>query len=269
LILDSRIHSTRVLGEAVARCENPPSVWLNSSTATIYKHNFGPAWDESGEIGGCAEAKDVFSVYVATEWEREFFHPGSNRREEVRTSKSAIRNPQSAIEHSLLTSAATGKVRKVALRSAMVLGRAKNSVLPNLLRLARFGLGGRMASGRQFASWMHYEDFCHAAEWIIEHDSISGPVNLAAPNPVTNAELMAAVRKVCRVRFGFPSPRWLLEIGAFLMRTETELIIKSRRVMPGQLLASGFEFRHPQLLPAIEELVSQNRCANDRVKPPL
>jgi NAD dependent epimerase/dehydratase family enzyme len=94
-------------------------------------------------------------------------------------------------------------------------------------------------------------------------------VNLAAPNPVTNAELMAAVRKVCRVRFGFPSPRWLLEIGAFLMRTETELIIKSRRVMPGQLLASGFEFRHPQLLPAIEELVSQNRCANDRVKPPL
>lgn len=238
-ILDSRLNSTRVLGEAVARCLDPPAVWLNSSTATIYRHNFGPAWDESGAIGGCLEAKDSFSVHVATEWER-VFHEAN-----------------------------TPRTRKIALRSAMVLGDSENSVLPTLLRLARLGLGGRMAGGRQFVSWIHQEDFCRAVEWIIEHEALGGPLNLAAPNPVTNAELMAAVRKVCGIRFGLPAPRWVLEIGAVLMRTETELIIKSRRVVPGRLLVSGFEFRHPQLFPAIEQLVTRGRNERDRVLPPL
>jgi uncharacterized protein len=224
LMLDSRLNSTRVLGEAVARCANPPPVWLNSSTATIYKHTFGPAWDEAGEIGGCVEAKDIFSVHIATEWERVF-----NERNTTRT-------------------------RKVALRSAMVLGHAKNSVLPNLLRLARLGLGGSLAGGRQFVSWIHQEDFCRAVEWIIEHESLRGPVNLAAPNPEPNAEFMGTIRKVCRVLFGLPASRWMLEMGAFFLRTETELVIKSRRVVPGKLLASGFAFRHPHLLPAIEHL---------------
>jgi uncharacterized protein (TIGR01777 family) len=231
LMLDSRLDSTRVLGEAIAHCANPPPVWLNSSTATIYKHTFGAPWDESGEIGGCAEAKDIFSVHIATEWER------------------------------VLEEANTPRTRKVALRSAMVLGHASNSVLPNMLRMARLGLGGSMADGRQFVSWIHQEDFCHAVQWIMEQESISGAVNLAAPNPVTNAEFMATIRKVCRVRFGLPAPRWLLEIGAFLMRTETELIIKSRRVVPGKLLASGFIFQHPHLLPAIEQLVRESGSA--------
>jgi uncharacterized protein len=225
LMLDSRLNSTRVLGEAVARCDNPPPVWLNSSTATIYKHTFGPAWDEAGEIGGCAEAKDIFSVRIATEWERVF--NGAN----------------------------TPRTRKVALRSAMVLGHGENSVLPNLLGLSRLGLGGSLAGGRQFVSWIHEEDFCRAVEWIIEHESLSGPVNLAAPNPVPNAEFMATIRKVCRAPFGMPATRWMLEIGAFFLRTETELLIKSRRVVPGKLLADGFAFRHPQLLPAIGNLV--------------
>jgi len=148
------------------------------------------------------------------------------------------------------------RTRKVALRSAMVLGHAKNSVLPNLLRLARVGLGGSLAGGRQFVSWIHEEDFCRAVEWIIGHDNLSGAVNLAAPNPVTNAEFMATIRRVCHVRFGLPAPRWLLEVGAFLLRTETELLIKSRRVAPGKLLAEDFVFRHPHLLPAIEQLVA-------------
>jgi len=200
--------------------------WLNSSTATIYKHTFGPAWDEAGEIGGCVEAKDIFSVHIATEWERVF-----NERNTPRT-------------------------RKVALRSAMVLGHAKNSVLPNLLRLARLGLGGSLAGGRQFVSWIHQEDFCRAVEWIIEHESLRGPVNLAAPNPEPNAEFMGTIRKVCRVPFGLPASRWMLEMGAFFLRTETELVIKSRRVVPGRLLASGFAFRHQHLLPAIEHLSS-------------
>ena len=226
LMLDSRLNSTRVLGEAMARCAHPPPVWLNSSTATIYQHTFGPAWDEAGAIGGCAEAKDVFSVHVATEWERVF------------------------------NEANTPLTRKVALRSAMVLGHGRNSVLPNLLRLARLGLGGSLAGGRPFVSWIHEEDFCRAVEWIVGRENLSGAVNLAAPNPVTNAEFMAAVRTVCNAPFGLPAPRWLLEIGAFLLRTETELLIKSRRVVPGKLVANGFEFRHPQLLPAIEHLVA-------------
>ncbi len=224
LMLDSRLNSTRVLGEAIARCVNPPPVWLNSSTATIYKHNFGPAWDETGAIGGCAEAKDIFSIHIATEWERVF------------------------------NEASTPRTRKVALRSAMVLGHGRNSVLPNLLRLARLGLGGSLAGGRQFVSWIHQEDFCRAVEWIIEHEKLHGPVNLAAPNPVPNGEFMATIRKACRAPFGLPASRWMLEIGAFVLRTETELIIKSRRVVPGKLLADGFSFKFPRLKHAIEDL---------------
>jgi hypothetical protein len=225
-LLDSRLDTTRVLGEAIARCAAAPPVWLNSSTATIYKHTFGPAWDEAGEVGGCVEAKDIFSVHVATEWERKF------------------------------NEARTRCTRKIALRSAMVLGHARNSVLPNLLRLGRLGLGGSLAGGRQFVSWIHQEDFCRAVEWIIEHETLCGPVNLAAPNPVTNAEFMATIRRVCGVSFGLPATRWMLEIGAFVLRTETELLIKSRRVVPGKLLADGFSFRHPHLLPAIKQLVA-------------
>lgn len=232
LLLDSRMNPTRVLAEAIGRCVHPPSVWLNSSTATIYRHTFGPAWDEAGEIGGCAEAKDIFSVHVATEWERVF------------------------------NEAKTPRTRKVALRSAMVLGHGGNSVLPHLLRLARLGLGGTLAGGRQYVSWIHEDDFCRAVEWIIEHESLSGAVNLAAPHPVTNAEFMAAIRRVCRAPFGLPASRWMLEVGAFFLRTETELLIKSRRVVPGRLLAGGFVFRHPDLLPALEQLVASFSVRN-------
>ena len=215
LILDSRIDSTRVLGEAIARCAKPPRVWLNSSTATIYKHTFGPAWDESGEIGGTREAKDEFSVEVAVAWER------------------------------VLDEARTPATRKVALRSAMVLGAGGNSVLPVMRRLVRFGLGGRMGDGRQFMSWIHEEDFCRAVEWLLAHDEISGAVNLAAPNPLPNSEFMRTMREVCGARFGLPAARWMLEVGAALMRTESELVLKSRRVVPGRLLDSGFAFDFP------------------------
>jgi uncharacterized protein len=225
VILDSRLNSTRILGQAIARCAHPPPVWLNSSTATIYKHTFGPGWDESGEIGGCAEAKDIFSVEVATQWERVFNEAG------------------------------TPLTRKVALRSAMVLGHACNSVLPAMLRLARLGWGGSMAGGRQFVSWIHHEDYGRAVEWLLENEHVRGAVNLASPHPVTNAEFMRTVRQVCRVPFGLPAPLWMLEIGAFFLRTETELILKSRRVVPGRLLGEGFEFRYPLLRPAVEQLL--------------
>jgi uncharacterized protein (TIGR01777 family) len=224
LMMDSRVDSTRVLGEAIAKCANPPRVWLNSSTATIYKHTFGPAWDESGEIGATPEAQDAFSIEVASAWEREF------------------------------NAANTPRTRKVALRTAMVFGDGANSVFPVLCRLARFGLGGRMASGKQYVSWIHETDLCRAIDWLIQRDGFQGPVNVAAPNPVTNSEMMAMIRELCGVPFGLPATAWMLEIGAFFLRTETELIIKSRRVVPGWLLSDGFEFRFPELRPALEDL---------------
>ena len=229
IILDSRISPTRVLGEAVSRCATPPRVWLNSSTATIYKHAYGPAWDESGEIGHAPEAKDEFSVYVATTWERAF------------------------------DQARTPNTRKIAMRSAMVLGHGPNSVFPMLQRLVRLGLGGRMASGKQFVSWIHEEDFCRAIDWLLQNEKFNGVVNLAAPNPVTNAEMMRTLREICVVPFGLPAGLWMLEAGAFFLRTETELIIKSRRVIPGRLTTAGFEFRFPNLRSAFENLCGRNR----------
>jgi hypothetical protein len=225
LMMDSRVESTRVLGETLARCAHPPKVWLNASTATIYQHTFGPAWDESGEIGATPEAKDDFSVEVAKAWEREFY------------------------------AASTPRTRKVALRTAMVLGHGANSVFPVLCRLARCGLGGRMGSGRQYVSWIHEADLCRAIDWLIKRDDLSGPVNVAAPNPVPNAEMMNTLRKVCSVPFSLPAAVWMLEVGAFFLRTETELILKSRRVVPGRLLASGFQFRFPQLREAMTDLL--------------
>ena len=228
-IMDSRVNSTRVIGEAITHCENSPRVWLNASTATLYRHNFGPAWDESGtDFSAAVDAKDAFSVQVGLAWEK------------------------------ALTNANTPRTRKVALRTTMVLGLGRNSVFPVLRRLARFGLGGRMGSGEQFVSWIHAEDFCRAIEFILAHDELSGPVNLAAPNPVPNHELMREFRAVAGASFGLPATEWMLEVGAFLLRTETELILKSRRVIPGKLLAAGFAFRFPQLRAALQDL--QNRA---------
>ena len=227
-IMDSRVRSTRILGEAIARCERPPKDWLNSSTATIYLHTFGPAWDEAGEIGACAEAKDGFSVEVATAWEREFERAPAPR------------------------------TRKVALRAAMVLSR-EGGGFPVLRRLARLGLGGRMGNGRQFMSWIHGDDFVRAVEWLIRNDALSGIVNLAAPEPVPNAEFMSQLRREVGMPCGLPATRWMLEAGAFLLRTETELIIKSRRVISARLTDGGFEFHYPRLNPALAELTSSPR----------
>ena len=228
-ILESRVQSTQIIGEVISKCKVPPPVWLNASTATIYKHTYGPAWDETGEIGGTIEAKDEFSVEVATAWER------------------ALNQTQ------------TRGTRKVALRASMVLGTDKNSVFPMLRRLARIGLGGKMAEGRQFVSWIHQADFCRAVDWLITHNEISGPVNVCAPNPVTNAEMMKLFRDVCRRPFGLPAARWMLEIGAIFLRTETELIIKSRRVIPRRLIESGFQYQYPFLREALENLQEKPR----------
>lgn len=232
VIMRSRIASTHVLGQAIAECAAPPRVWLNSSTATIYRHSFDrPMDEETGEIGATPEAKDSFSIEVATAWEREF------------------------------DEATMPSTRKVAMRTAMVLAPGKGGVFDVLYRLVRFRLGGTMGTGCQFVSWIHGEDFCRAVEWLIQHHDLSGRVNLAAPNPVTNREMMKTLRELAGIRLGLPATRWMLEIGAFLMRTETELILKSRRVVPGRLLTAGFSFHFPEIRGALQDLLSQARVS--------
>jgi uncharacterized protein len=225
ILIDSRVQPTVALGEAIAGCATPPRVWLNASSATLYRHTMDRAWDETGvDFTPTAAVRDAFSVQIIREWEQ------------------------------ALNEALTPRTRKLALRTTMVLGEGRNSVFPVLRRMARMGLGGTMGSGRQFVSWLHVADFCRAVEWLITHDEVSGPVNLAAPNPVTNAELMRAFRDLVGMPIGLPAAGWMLEVGAFFMRTETELILKSRRVAPGKLLAGGFTFDHPTLRDALAHL---------------
>jgi len=226
-IMDSRVNSTRVLGEGIARCTNPPEAWLNASTATVYRHTFGDPWDETGATESSGEAKDAFSVEVAWAWEK------------------------------ALNEAPTPATRKVALRTAMVLGHGENSVFPVLRRLVKFGLGGRMGSGRQFVSWIHEADFCRGIDWILAHRELNGPTNMTAPNPVANSEMMRILRQVYGAPIGLPATEWMLEVGAFFLRTETELIIKSRRVIPGKLVKSGFHFQFPTMEAAFENLAAQ------------
>jgi len=224
-IMDSRVNSTRTVGEAIARCAHPPRVWLNSSTATVYQHTFGEPHDESSRaMDSAKDAKDAFSVEVAQAWER------------------------------ALGEAGTPKTRKVALRTSMVLGLGRNSVFPVLRRLTRLGLGGRQGSGKQFVSWIHVADFCAAIAWIIAHEEMIGAVNVCAPNPLPNAEMMKLFREKCGAPFGLPATEWMLEIGAFFLRTETELIFKSRRVISAKLPANGFQFRFSTFRAALADL---------------
>lgn len=225
LIMDSRVDSTRVLGEAIARCHAPPRVWLNASTATLYRHTFGAPHDESStDFSPTPEAKDAYSVEVGRAWEKAF------------------------------DDAVTPPTRKVALRTTLVFGTVAGGVFQILRRLARLGLGGRMGSGRQYVSWIHDGDFCRAVEWILTHTDLHGPINLAAPQPVTNAEMMRLFRQECGIPMGLPAAEWMLEVGAFFMRTETELLLKSRRVVPGKLLADGFKFEFPDMTAALRDL---------------
>ncbi len=224
-ILESRVDSTRVLGEAIAHCNTPPAVWLNASTATIYKHTFDQPMDEAtGVTGATPEAKDEFSIEVARAWEETLYE------------------------------APTPATRKVALRTAMVFATGKGGVYRTLRGLTRWGLGGAIAGGHQFISWIHEDDFCNSVKWLIDGDDFNGPVNLASPNPIPQREMMRIIRRECGVPFGLPATRRMLEVAAFVHRTEAELIIKSRRVVPGRLLAAGFQFHFPRMEDAVREI---------------
>jgi uncharacterized protein (TIGR01777 family) len=227
-ILDSRVQSTRVVGEAIARAGRPPRVWLQAGTATIYAHRFDAPNDETtGLLGGSEpDAPDTwrFSTDVAAAWER------------------------------ALVEAVTPRTRKVVLRSAMTMSPDSGGVFDVLLGLVRWRLGGRAGDGRQYVSWIHERDFVRAVDWLIAHDELDGPVNLAAPHPLPNAEFMCDLRRAWGATWGLPAPVWLLEVGALVLRTETELILKSRRVIPGRLLASGFAFEYPDCPAAARDL---------------
>ena len=227
-IMTSRVASTRAVGEAIAGAARPPRTWLQMSTATIYAHRFDAPNDEATGIlgGGEPDAPDTwrFSIDVARAWE---------------AAADAVTTPHT---------------RKVLLRAAMVMSPDRGGVFDTLVNLVRLGLGGRAASGRQYVSWIHDVDFVRAVRWLIEHEELSGPVNVASPEPVPNAEFMHALRKAWGMAVGLPATEWMLEIGAWAMRSETELLLKSRRVVPGRLTASGFSFLHPDWPGAARDL---------------
>ena len=235
LIKDSRVHSTRVVGEAIAAAARPPRVWLQMSTATIYAHRYDAPNDEAtGVIGGAEPGAPEtwrFSIEVATSWER------------------------------ALEQAVTPRTRKVALRSAIVMSADRGGVFDLLLRLVRFGLGGRSGDGRQYVSWIHDRDFVRAVYWLIDHDKLDGAVNLAAPHPLPNADFMRALREAWGIRVGLPASAWMLEIGTWLLRSETELVLKSRRVVPGRLAQHGFAFDFPTWPEAARDLCRRWRAS--------
>jgi len=228
LITQSRVASTKVVGQAILQAWTPPRVWLQASTATIYAHRYdAPNDEETGIIGGAeTNAPDAwhFSIDVATAWER------------------------------ALKESPTPNTRRVVMRTAIVMHPDAGSPFDILLRLVKFGLGGQAGDGKQFMSWIHEQDFVRAILWLIAHEDLEGPVNLAAPNPLPNAQFMEVLRETWGHPLGIPAPELILEVGARLFGSETELILKSRRVVPTKLLRSGFQFEFPTWPEAAREL---------------
>ena len=236
-ILDSRVRSTKTIGEAIARSVTPPKVWLQAGTSTIYGHRSDAPNDETTGIigsGGDAPEKWRFSEGVAKAWEKAFE------------------------ECSVVTT------RKVMLRSSMVMSPDPGGVFDVLLGLVRRGLGGRNGDGRQYVSWIHDGDFLRAIDWLIAHDEVEGPINLTSPHPLPNALFMKELREAWGAKLGLASTRLMLEIGAIFLRTESELILKSRRVIPGHLLDQGFTFQFPTWRKAAAELSERWRTTRGR-----
>ena len=233
LIRESRVKSARILGDAIAQASRPPRVWFQASTATIYAHRYdAPNDEETGVLGGSEPgAPDTwrFSIDVATSWERE------------------------------VNESATPYTRKVLMRSAMTMSPDRGGVFDTLLTLAKCGVGGSAGDGRQYVSWIHHRDFVRAVYWLIERDEIEGPVNIAAPNPIPNSEFMSALREAAGISFGLPVTPLMLELGAFFLGTETELVLKSRRVIPGILAQSKFNFQFPDWAEAARDLCNRRR----------
>lgn len=227
-MMDSRVDSTRVIGLAISRAKNPPKLWINSSTATIYRHRFdAPNDDHTGILGSDQDAmppKWRASLEIATAWEKALFE------------------------------AETPETRRVAIRSAMTMSPIPGSVFDVLVSLTKKGIMGTQGSGKQYVSWIHDQDFCRSMDWIIAHEALAGPINISSPNPLPQREFARALREAVGTKLGLPATSWMLEIGALAMNTETELLLKSRRVTPSLLLESGFTFDFPDWPAASRDL---------------
>jgi uncharacterized protein (TIGR01777 family) len=219
-IFDSRIDSVKAIGAAIQQCSNPPALWINSSSATIYRHAMDRPQDEyTGEM------HDDFSVQVCKRWEKTFYE-----------------------QH-------TPGTRKVALRMAITLG--PGGVLIPYFNLLKFGLGGKHGSGKQMYSWVHIDDICRMIEWIAEHNEIEGTYNCCSPNPVNNAAFMQSLRKETGTTFGLPAFEWMIKIGTAMIGSEAELVLKSRWVVPTRIIETGFHFKYPLLKDALEDIISK------------
>ncbi len=219
-IYNSRIDSTKILNQAVLNSKNPPKHWLNSSTSTIYRFSLDKQMDEiDGEIG------DDFSMNIAKSWEKAFFET------------------------------ATPKTMKTALRTSIVLGKNGGAFIP-IKMLAKFGFGGKQGKGNQFISWIHEKDFARAIEFVIEKQ-LNEIVNIVSPKPISNYDFMKTLRTLIRVPFGITTSKFLLEIGSFFIRTEPELVLKSRNVIPKRLQENGFQFEYSNLEKAFENLLKK------------
>lgn len=217
-IYTSRIESTKILNEAILQCKNPPKHWLNSSTSTIYRFSLDKQMDETtGEIG------NDFSMNIAKSWEKAFFETE------------------------------TPKTLKTALRTSIVLGKNGGAFVP-LKTLAKLGLGGKQGNGNQFISWIHEEDFARAVAFVIENQ-LENEINIVSPNPIRNADFTTKLRKAVGMPFGISQPEWLLEIGSKIINTETELVLKSRNVIPKRLLENGFTFKYNSVEKTFENLL--------------
>lgn len=226
-MMNSRVDSTRIVGEAIAAAKNPPRVWLQATTATIYGHRYDAPNDEAtgiiGDPPGCP-ALWGRSVDIGKAWE------------------------------ATLAAAAAPRTRKVALRIAMVMAPVKKGVFSILLRHCRMGFG-RFGDGRQYVSWIHSHDFVEAVKFLLARDDLAGAVNVCAPGPLPNRDFLDEIHRQIGMPVAIPVPAWMLEIGTFFLRTETELILKSRRVVPGRLQQAGFQFRHPTWAGAAADLL--------------
>ena len=219
-IIRSRVEPTRLLAKVIDGLINPPKLWINAASATIYRHaEDRPQDEETGEIGY------GFSIDVCTQWEQSFFD------------------------------ADTPNTRKIALRHGIALGRS-DSVFPRLLNLVKLGIGGKQGDGEQYIAWIHEHDTARITEFLMEHTELDGVINAAAPEAAKNKDLMRIIRKAYGIPFGLPAPQWLLEIGAKVIGTETELILKSRWVAPKRLVDAGFVFQFPRAEHAIHDILS-------------
>jgi uncharacterized protein (TIGR01777 family) len=222
-IINSRVIPTKLLGKVVEKLKNPPQLWINLSSATIYRHAEDRPQDEAtGDIG------TGFSIDVCQQWEAAFYH------------------------------STTPNTRKVVLRMGIVLGMA-DSAFPRLLNLVKFGLGGKLGNGKQYMNWVHEQDAAKCTEFLLQHTELDGAINCTAPMPIPNAQFMAAIRKAWGMPFGLPTPAWLLTIGMAIIGSETELVLKSRWVMPKRLLDAGYQFQFTEAEHAIKDILSTSK----------